>query len=215
VQPRLMVAKSSRRRHRRRWFPRHPGCTRWSMPESCTRRTYQRRQPEGFVLYRTVQAHLDTFLGRSAGEDGGGLPLFVGRELRAYLRCGLLEHGCLHVRWDGCGDDMVVAFSGKGRGFCPSCGGRRMTELAAHLVDRVIPHVPVRQWVLSLPWSLRYLLAFDAALCRDVLAVFIRVVFGWLRRGAARYGVAAGRGGAVTVIQRFGGALNTNVHFHS
>ncbi|MBI2160880.1 MAG: hypothetical protein HYU25_11000 [Candidatus Rokubacteria bacterium] len=55
-----------------------------------------------------------------------------------------------------------------------------MSELAAQLVDRVIPHVPVRQWVLSLPWSLRYQLAFDAGLCRDVLAVFMRVVFGWL-----------------------------------
>jgi Protein of unknown function (Hypoth_ymh)/Transposase zinc-binding domain len=73
---------------------------------------------------------------------------------------------------------MVVAFSCKGRGFCPSCGGRRMSALAAQLVDHVIPHVPVRQWVLSLPWSLRYQLAFDAALCRDVLAVFMRVVFG-------------------------------------
>jgi photosystem II stability/assembly factor-like uncharacterized protein len=31
-----------------------------------------------------------------------------------------------------------------------------MTEQAAHLVDRVIPDVPVRQWVLSLPWALRY-----------------------------------------------------------
>ncbi len=39
-----------------------------------------------------------------------------------------------------------------------------MSELAAHLVDRVIPDVPVRQWVLSLPWSLRYQLAFDAKL---------------------------------------------------
>ena len=68
-----------------------------------------------------------------------------------------------------------------------------MSELASQLVDRVIPEVPVRQWVLSLPWSLRYLLAFDAALCRDVLAVFIRAVFGWLRRRAARHGVAAVR----------------------
>jgi hypothetical protein len=67
--------------------------------------------------------------------------------------------------------------------------GRRMSELAAHLVDRVIPYVPVRQWVLSLPWSLRYQLAFDARLCRDVLAVFLRVVFGWLRRAARREGV--------------------------
>jgi hypothetical protein len=90
-----------------------------------------------------------------------------------------------------------------------------MTELAAQLVERVLPEVPARQWVLSLPWSLRYLLAFDAALCRDVLAVFIRVVFGWLRRRAMRHGVRNGQCGAVTVIQRFGGALNANVHFHS
>lgn len=110
---------------------------------------------------------------------------------------------------------MVVAFSCKGRGVCPSCGGRRMSELAAHLVDHVIPDVPVRQWMLSLPWSLRYQLAFDPALCRDVLAIFIRVVFGWLRRTAARHGIRDGQCGAVTVIQRFGSSLNLNVHVHS
>ena len=43
-----------------------------------------------------------------------------------------------------------------------------------HLVERVIPDVPVRQWVLSLPWALRYQLAFDAKLCGAVLGVFIR-----------------------------------------
>jgi len=36
-------------------------------------------------------------------------------------------------------------------GFCPSCGARRMAQTAAHLLDHVIPRVPVRQWVLSLP----------------------------------------------------------------
>ena len=34
-----------------------------------------------------------------------------------------------------------------------------MVESAAHLVEHVIPHVPVRQWVLSLPIPLRILLA--------------------------------------------------------
>ena len=90
------------------------------------------------------------------------------------------------------------------RGFCPSCGGRRRSELAAHLVERVIPNVPVRQWVLSRPWSLRYQLAFDAALCRQVLAVFIGVVFRWWRRAAAREGLPDGQCGAITVIQRAG-----------
>src|SRR5262249_9686865 len=91
-------------------------------------------------------------------------------ELLAYLRCGLLEPGCVRVRCLRCTDEMVVAFSCKGREFCPSCGGRRMSALAAQLVEHVIPHMPVRQWVLSLPWSLRYQLALDAPRCRDVLA---------------------------------------------
>jgi hypothetical protein len=185
------------------------------MPALCAPRTYQRRQPRASPLYRALEAHLETFLSGAAGDERGPLPAFVSRELQAFLRCGVLEHGCLHVRCDRCGDDMVVAFSCKGRGFCPSCGGRRMSELAAHLVDRVIPHVPVRQWVLSLPWSLRYQLAFDATLCRDVLAVFLRVVFLWLRRAATREGIPHGQCGAVTVIQRFGSALNLNVHLHA
>ena len=42
--------------------------------------------------------------------------------------------------------DKLVAFSCKRRGFCPSCGARRMAQTAAHLVDHVIPQVAVRQW---------------------------------------------------------------------
>ena len=45
------------------------------------------------------------------------------------------------------------------------CG---MAERAAHLVDRVLPDVPVRQWVLTVPFRLRYRLAWDHALCRAV-----------------------------------------------
>jgi Transposase zinc-binding domain len=71
-------------------------------------------------LYRALEAHLETFLTGAAGDERGALPAFVSREFQAFLRCGVLEHGCLHVRCDRCGDDMVVAFSCKGRGFCPS-----------------------------------------------------------------------------------------------
>ena len=63
-------------------------------PVSCPRATYQRRQLEQTVLYRTIAAHLPAFLARPAGEDGtGGWPGFVRREFEAYLRCGILEHG--------------------------------------------------------------------------------------------------------------------------
>jgi hypothetical protein len=173
--------------------------------------TYQRRQPEQTVLYRTIATHLPTFLARTAEEDGtGGWPAFVRREFEAYLKCGRLEHGLLRVQCERCGDTTVVAFSCRGRGFCPSCGGRRMSELAAHLVDRVLPPVPIRQWVFTVPVPVRYQLAFDAALTRSVLRVFLRTVFGWQRRRAARRGLVGGRSGSITAIQRFGGSLNTN-----
>jgi hypothetical protein len=68
---------------------------------------------------------------------------------------------------------------------------------------------------LSLPYRLRYLLAWDHGLCRAVVAVFMRVVLGSLRKRARREGVANGRSAAVAVIQRFGGALNLNVHIHA
>jgi hypothetical protein len=172
---------------------------------------YERHRPEDTVLYRTLEGHLEAFLAGASEQRGGeGLPAFVTRELRAYLRCGRPEHGCVHVKCERCGDELVVAFSCKGRGFCPSCGGRRMSELAAQLVDRVIPKVPVRQWVLSLPFTLRYQLAFDATLTGAVLGVFIRRVFAGLRRAAAREGIADGQCGAITAIQRFGSALNVN-----
>ena len=90
-----------------------------------------------------------------------------------------------------------------------------MSEAAAHLVDRVIPAVPVRQWVLSLPFALRFTLARDHALLTAVIAVTMRAILGFQRERAKRVLGVTGRCGAVTVVQRFGGALNLNVHFHA
>jgi hypothetical protein len=91
-----------------------------------------------------------------------------------------------------------------------------MAERAAHLVDEVFPEVPVRQWVLTVPHRLRYLLAWNHGLARAVAGVFMRGVLGWLRRRArVEQGVPDGRGGAVAIVQRFGAALNVNVHTHA
>jgi hypothetical protein len=87
-----------------------------------------------------------------------------------------------------------------------------MNNGAANLVDRVFPRVPVRQWVLSLPMPLRFRLAWDGALCREVLAVFLSTVFGYYREAA---GLPDGRAGSVTFEQTFGSALNANLHFHA
>ena len=84
---------------------------------------YERHRPEDTVLYRTLEAHLEAFLAGASEQGGGeGLPAFVTRELRAYLRCGRPEHGCVHVKCERCGDEMVVAFSCKGRGSATRAG---------------------------------------------------------------------------------------------
>lgn len=89
-----------------------------------------------------------------------------------------------------------------------------MTDTADWLVESVFPEgVPVRQWVLSVPWRLRYLLARDAKLKRKSLKIFLSEVFRLLRK-LSKAGRKA-KGGAVTSVQRFGSALNLNVHFHS
>jgi hypothetical protein len=87
------------------------------------------------------------------------VPGYVEDELRGYLECGILCFGFARARCTGCGQAFVVAFSCKGRGVCPSSSGRHMAQTAAHLADHVIPPVPVRQWVISVPKRLRGMLA--------------------------------------------------------
>jgi hypothetical protein len=89
-----------------------------------------------------------------------------------------------------------------------------MVDTAARLIDEVLPPVPVRQWVLSLPFEIRYRLAWDGKLVSAVMAVFLRAVYGWYRRQAKEQGHADGRCGSVSFVQRFGSALNLNPHFH-
>ena len=118
------------------------------------------------------------------------LPGFVSREVRAFVRCGDPAHGFAWLRCPEGHHHRLVPFSCKGRGFCPSCGGRRMATLAHRWTDGLLPRVAVRQLVLTVPWPRRWLLARRPALAR------------------------AGAPGSVTVIQRFGSALNLNLHFH-
>ncbi|HEV2056869.1 MAG TPA: transposase [Methylomirabilota bacterium] len=178
------------------------------------REAYRPRDAEHTVLHQVVAEHLEAFLGAVAtAGDGAGLPRFVEREFREFLTCGVFEHGVARFRCEGCAREHLVPFSCKGRAWCPSCGGRRMTERAAHLVDAVLPWVPVRQWVLTVPYRLRYQMAWNHGLSRAVLRVYTRVLLDGYARGARARGVPGGRTGSVTVMQRAGSGLNVNLHF--
>ena len=88
-----------------------------------------------------------------------------------------------------------------------------MAETAALLADEVFPDVPLRQWVISFPFPLRYLFAAHPQAMGKVLGIVYRAISTHLTHKAG-LSLKDGAAGAVTLIQRFGAALNLNIHFH-
>ena len=165
--------------------------------------------PQRRSLHAILRAHLPTFL------RAHPLPAFVRDELTGYLDCGVLARACARYRCEGCGLKRVTALSCKGRGFCPRCIGRRMTAGARDLVSRVLPHVRIRQWVLSLPFALRVRLAFD----HDTTLALWRLVEREIDRRYLRLArdaqLTSPRGGSLMVVHRASNDLRLNVHYHA
>ncbi len=174
---------------------------------------YFRHRPETTLLYQLIEQHWPDFKAQLAAQ-GKTLPAYVVQEFEDYLKCGRLEHGFLRVQCESCHHEKLVAFSCKRRGFCPSCGARRMADSAAHLVDAVLPKRPIRQWVLSVPYPLRFLFATNPGVMSRVLTIVHRVISTFLIHRAGMTVKSGAQSGAVTLIQRFGSALNLNPHFH-
>ena len=146
--------------------------------------------------------------------DGRGLPRFICKAVDGFIKCGMLGYGFLRLFCKTCKTDQLVAFSCKVRGLCSSCDGRRMTELAAHIVDSVIPDVPVRQFVLTLPPHLRAVVAWNAELRGKVLRAFMRALEKHYVQQALAKGATEPKFAAISVLQRWDGALRVFPHWH-
>jgi len=183
-------------------------------------RRYERRRPEKTPLYKIVAECLESWLAdRSAREHP--VAAYVEEEFRGYLTCGLLCFGFARALCTRCPQKFVVAFSCKRRGVCPSCNGRHMAQTAAHLVDHVIPPVPVRQWVISVPKRLRGFLADRpkavAAVTRILLDEIETLLCLERLRCAQQAAPSSARPrlGAVSFLHRFGSGLNRHAHLHA
>jgi hypothetical protein len=183
-------------------------------------RRYERRRPEKTPLHKVVSENLESWL---AWREAAERPVsgYVEDELRGYLACGILCFGFARAVCMTCRTGFVVAFSCKGRGVCPSCNGRHMAQTAAHLADHVIPPVPVRQWVISVPKRLRGMLADRPRAVAALTKIFLDEIERLLLAAA---GVAEAantpsasrlRLGGISFLHRFGSALNHHVHLHA
>ena len=177
---------------------------------------YRPRQPQQTLLHRVVHQHLETMLDEAAAQTdhGFGYPRFIARNFRGFLGCGDLSRGFARLRCKSCGYERLLAFSCKSR-ICPSCHARRMHDTAFHLEQNVLPPVPYRQWTMTFPRPIRYLMARDRDTITAICAIFVRALFAYQRREAKKAGYDKGLPGAITFVQTFGSALNLNIHFHT
>lgn len=175
---------------------------------------YVARTPEKTDLHQLIRKNYrQIFLDKEL--HGTHLPFHLEREFKKYLNCGIHSEGMARFHCSCCGKDKFVAFSCKGRTLCPSCTGRRTADTAKHLLEEVIPDVPVRQWVLSMPYAYRFLLATRPEFLKSALAIFHRAINRHYLKKGKLLNLINPKVGAITVVQRFGGALNLNVHFHT
>jgi hypothetical protein len=62
-----------------------------------------------------------------------------------FLACGILEHGFARIHCDACAHEYLLAFSCKGRYFCPSCHAKRLARWTLWLDETLLAPVPHRQ----------------------------------------------------------------------
>ena len=121
---------------------------------------YRRRQPGTSTLYQIVYHSRDDLVYQwepRFQHQYGVLRDEVTKTLDEYLNCGILAHGAARVYCGSCKHFLLVAFSCKRRGVCPSCGAKRAVKFADHIYNEVIEDVPHRHTVFTIPKRLRVL----------------------------------------------------------
>lgn len=79
-----------------------------------------------------------------------------------------------------------------------------MIEAAAHLVDHALPEQPIRQWILTFPYPLRFLFAAQPQVLNQVLGVVCRAISTYLIKKIGFTVAFGAKDGAVILIQRVG-----------
>ena len=102
-------------------------------------RAYSPRHPHDTILHRLVREHLASFVAFTESAYSAPLPRYVTDAFERYLACGDFSRGFVRCHCDACKHDVLVPFSCKQRGLCPSCGARRMCDEAAHITDCILP----------------------------------------------------------------------------
>jgi len=173
---------------------------------------YKRRCPETTNLYRIIyqeRDNLELYWEERFQSDYGVLRDCVTETLDSYLNCGILAHGFAQADCESCEHSMVVAFSCKRRGVCPSCAAKRALIFSDTLHEEILPKVPQQHVVFSLPKRLRIYFKYS----RKLNGLLLQAAWDSISE-LAKALVPEGDTGAVLVMQTAGDSLNFNPHVH-
>jgi len=131
--------------------------------------------------------------------------------VQGFLRCGDLTDGFARVRCPDCHHEYLLAFSCRGRWFCPSCHAKKVILFGQHLRDNVLYPVPHRQYVFSIPIILRRFFKYDRKLLGKLCRCINQSLLKFFRTAT---GLKSGALGAVMAIQTFGDYARWHPHVH-
>jgi hypothetical protein len=174
---------------------------------------YRQRHPEHTVFYRVFFHYFEQFLqiyeDRFERTYGFFRPV-IRDVVEKYLDCGNPMCGFARIRCPDCGEERLLMFSCKTRGFCPSCHAKRREEWGEWMREELLLDVPHRQVVFTVPKMLRLFFRFKRKLLNSLClsAVQTLVTFLYTATGLEL------RPGVVAVIQTFGDRINFHPHIH-
>ena len=176
---------------------------------------YRPRSPTQTALYKLLAErfdHFETIYRDRFTKSHGFYRQVINHVVRNYLWCGNLTQGFARVRCPDCHHEFLLAFSCRGRWFCPSCHEKKVVQFGEQLRENILYPLPHRQYVFSIPIILRKFFLYNrkllSTLCKaaaDSLQIFLRTVTG-LKDGIV---------GAVMTIQTFGDYARWHPHIHA
>jgi Zn finger protein HypA/HybF involved in hydrogenase expression len=174
---------------------------------------YRPRLPQKTPFYQCIADHFEEFVQvydeRYVREYGFWRPV-IAEVVEKYLECGDLAHGFARIRCENCGHEYILAFSCKGRYFCPSCHMKRVLQFSEWLTQEILENVTHQQYVFTIPKIIRPYFKYDrkllGRLCLCAWDTITEFFGACLPTGAVP--------GAVISIQTWGDTANFHPHLH-
>jgi len=176
---------------------------------------YRPRKPKASPLWQCLSRHFDAFLKNYEQHFQpryGFLRPIIPEVVNKFLDCGDLERGFARVRCDHCKHEYLLAFSCKGRWFCPSCHQKKVQLFSVLLTETILFPVPHRHFTLAIPKMLRPYFRFDRDLLKDLCRIAHECLVEYMR---TTLGLPDGLPGIVMAIHTFGASLDFHPHLHA